>query len=415
MKRPIIYLMIFMLYCTMATPVNAGSNTDVETSSRSSLTMNAGGAAHPIIDRLDPAIVNGLQPVLDSSIRGDESLPSDLKDQRYMILKGTSENRFGIPLHKIQDGRKKSLDHDTIAYKHVPVVDTLSNNPDDRIVPLEYWPWGAEIVSISKVTLEKFEFNIERAKNEALVRGLEASKSAKSASGKKHNGARFCALLHNLRHDTENGGYGIGGTIIAGNVLKSGDNFLAGGGGGSGFGHFKSYIWPDPTYKVIFFDRYVSYDESERNRRSKINVNLIVARRIEKVRCPHVQFDHNSSVVTNDQMVAIECMDEKISAESLGEFDYWALVGGTSEEGTKDYNLPLSSDRAERVNIILARKALDRGEPIEWVQYRIRHHAKGELFPNYKEKEPPSDKTESKNREVYLVKIKDDTLRANNK
>lgn len=225
-----------------------------------------------------------------------------------------------------------------------------------------------------------------------------------------------------------------------------------------------SKVWKQPIFTIIAYPRYVSIERSKENNvklqplyrelwpdESQAVVQTDEARddireedirtdggafrddsegraelRSERLQCPSVKFTFDSAVIGPEQMDAIYCMNEKIASEELGPFEHWAIVGSTCEIGSVAYNLNLGGERADEVREVLEEKELEAARSVAMplaaadsertgspalTQERIWIMSEGEYRLKYNQAGTAKRNEPSPEREAYLVKVTDDTLR----
>lgn len=372
-----------------------------------------------------------------------------------LVHEGTLAHRNGIVPEDLAGAKTWNVKLDMRVYDKVKVdpkfmvtdASAGRTDPKQRLYLLHYRPLSrkVEIKGRVQVRLTKDGLVPERP----FEYGMEELWKATNAQ------FYFVEFNRNLIGSLDS--FSFAGTGAASSLVNPTDfiaNAIAAALFSFGKGSNDSKVWKEPIFSITAYSRYVSIEKTNRNvtnmqplyreiwpdEPEKAETPAEVeesqtgsdqngdesSTRVEILRCSSVKFPFDSSVIGPEQMDSIRCMNEKIANEPLGEFEHWGIIGSTCSIGSFGYNLPLGAERATEVKAKIEEKEQEvakavaaplaaadakRTGSIDATKNRIWVLSEGFLRQKYSAAKPPKRNEDSPEREAYLVKIYDDTLR----
>lgn len=376
-----------------ASDANSQSDATISTTDNSSTTVN-NPPQYITPTKLDGSFV--APPQLYYDPRMSESIPEDALPEIYRIegwkIFYSAPYNNGVKIKRIKAERKAWISDQESATGERVMSDAKAIRNSDILVPLPYYPEGANEVSTSKVFMGNEEYIVNQVVSEAWYHAW-----------KKSGGAKYYIILYNSRLVSVARVKAIGSAMVGGITIGPNPtaNPVVGAGGGMGFGTAKTHIFKEPTFMVIAFSNKGEIPQRLLKKAEPPKELTLVKEEVKKEEArveireeiifPMVEFELNKfKLITERQKKPIRAAAkktaenwEKMKKEGL----YVMIVGSCSPEGTANYNDVLGRKRAEEIYKLFSTILIDvYGLPDEEVKERVKFLSAGKNnYPEFEE------------------------------
>jgi len=202
---------------------------------------------------------------------------------------------------------------------------------------------------------------------------------------KKSDKSKYFTVKYEISDYSQVGNKGIGGGATI--TKDSGGSTAISGGMSLGASKAKGNVFKGGYYEVTFWNRGKSALTSALPAAPSVKKKTAEALDLsEIVKSKEVFFAFDDyKIITLEQKSAIDfnvnLLADTITTLAPGKKIY--VIGGTSKEGTDDYNIKLGKNRAQTVARAYAKGLVEMGINEELVLDKLRFVSMGEFFPNY--------------------------------
>jgi len=375
MKKFLIFI-VFIFCCNGIAFADGGANTNSASTANASFSYISNGGDFTSIESpnlIQANKMDGSNIGIPGAYRGTFSTQSlFMEDFEFKVLR---DSRWGneISLEEIKHVSNWHIFNNAIETGKKP---TEVNEESIKILP--YIPSGVQAVSYCYVPIKNEDFPLR-----SMYTAIE---DAWKKGGKPKN----FSILYRTAPVTIGkvlafGLAGVNSTAHAGSSEPG--KSVSSGAFGSGFGTAKSWVEPGGAFLIIGWEKAgenpaIKVTTEEKPAANKLN--------LIEVKSKEVFFAFNSyKINTPEQMAAID-YNAKIIANAIANLEPGKkiyVIGGTSEEGTFDYNIKLGKNRALTVSRLYAQKLKEMGASEELILSSLRFMSMGEYFPNYQKLE----------------------------
>lgn len=255
---------------------------------------------------------------------------------------------------------------------------------DENLCFLEEVPVGDDVWPTATIRIEKEEGieSFDRVICTALKQAYDKSDKSK-----------YFTIKYEISDYSQVGNKGIGGGATI--TKDTGGATALSGGMSLGMSKAKGNVFKGGYYEITFWNRGKSALVSSApkvDKKPSRNLDLT------EIESKEVFFAFDSYEINDPKQIAaiefnIQLIAEKINKLGPGKKIY--VIGGTSEEGTDDYNIKLGKNRAKTVASLYSQGLINLGISEDVILNKLRYVSMGEVFPNYQ-------KLDS-NRRVWLL------------
>jgi outer membrane protein OmpA-like peptidoglycan-associated protein len=317
----------------------------------------------------DGSFVAAPQPIYGAVKPGDDLIPDFYKKMGWSALVGKPFDK--IKVRRIKNEKKWLLGQEETDTDE-PVIEKTEND-EDVIINFGYWPKNAEETNSAKVAMEKERNIFTQSLSEALYHAWNAKK------------AKNVLILYNTKYISQAEVAALGTAFVTGAPIgpksEAASNPVAGMAGGSGFGTAKSYVYKEPIFWVIAFNKYDAEPlylppPKEENitpaatlppqtppvvekaaPAPEVKVIEPEKPKIEMAKLPRLYFDTDESVIKNTlresnitgQLENVQVITDwfvKFVKDNPDSKTKILLLGSADERHTKEHNLILGFSRA---------------------------------------------------------------------
>ena len=247
---------------------------------------------------------------------------------------------------------------------------------DDELCFLPEIPIGDDVWPTATIRIEKEEGT--QSFDRVICTALEQA-------FKKSDKSKYFTVKYEISDYSQVGNKGIGGGATI--TKDSGGSTAISGGMSLGASKAKGNVFKGGYYEVTFWNRGKSALTSALPAAPSVKKKTAEALDLsEIVKSKEVFFAFDDyKIITLEQKSAIDfnvnLLADTITTLAPGKKIY--VIGGTSKEGTDDYNIKLGKNRAQTVARAYAKGLVEMGINEELVLDKLRFVSMGEFFPNY--------------------------------
>ena len=365
MKKLACFILIYLAIAPFAFAEETASTSTAKAESNFSYIINDNSK----FESLDSPMVNNLTP--------HTSIPSLYRNQTELKTSLDQDNNTKF-LDKLMFKNKIKLKIvGAYAYGHffnkaVSTGEIAIDRSDDFIEFLPEVPAGDDVWPTATIRVEK-------------EKGLEAFDrvicTALEQAYEKSDKSKFFTIKYEISDYSQVSNKGIGGGAT---VTKDiGGSSALSSGVTVGMSSAKGNVFKGGYYEITFWNRGKSalisaVPSIEKRKTQNIDLTEIESKEV------FFAFD-KYEINTTEQKAAIDfnikLLARQINNLAPGKMIY--VIGGTSKEGTDNYNIILGKNRAQTVARAYAKGMVEMGISKDLILNKIRFVSMGEFFPNY--------------------------------
>lgn len=379
-KIAVLFFGILLLAINVSADENTTSTSTANSNSSFSYIINDNSE----FKSLDSPIVGNLAPYVN--------VPSLYRNQAEMKTNLDQDNNTKFLDRLMFKNKIKLKIVDAYAYhyffnKAVSTGEIAVDRSDDELCFLPEIPIGDDVWPTATIRIEKEE-------------GIESFEriicTALEQAYKKSDKSKYFTIKYEISDYSQVGNKGIGGGATI--TKDSGGSTAISGGMSLGASKAKGNVFKGGYYEITFWNRGKSALISPVPTAPRVEKKMSEILDLTEIQSKEIFFAFDKFAInTREQQKAIDfnvgLLAEKIGKLPPGKMIY--VIGGTSKEGTDNYNIILGKNRAQTVARAYAKGLLETGIAEDLILSKIRFVSMGEFFPNYQQLDS--------NRRVWLM------------